>query len=384
MTEKLNHYVSQAPFNPMEVEELTPEQEKFYLASQWKMMWWRLRRHKLAVWSGIILLTLYVSILFSEFLAPYNLHTRNADFIFAPPQAIHFFHEGEFIGPFVYGQDYKLDMEILRREYSNNENIIQPLRFFCNGDRYEFWSLFESNIHLVCPAKGGTFYFLGTDRLGRDIWSRIIYGTRISLTVGLVGIVLSFILGISIGGAAGYFGGWVDSTAQRAIEILRSIPDLPLWMGLSAALPVTWSPIAVFFGLTLILGLVDWPGLARAVRSKLLALREEDYCTAAVLMGAPPSRIIYRHLLPNFMSHLIASATLSIPSMILAETALSFLGLGLRPPITSWGVLLVEAQNLEAVELYPWLLLPAVPVIITVLAFNFFGDGLRDAADPYK
>ena len=227
MTEKLNHYVSQAPFNPMEVEELTPEQEKFYLASQWKMMWWRLRRHKLAVWAGIILLTLYVSILFSEFLAPYNLHTRNADFIFAPPQTIHFFHEGKFIGPFVYGQDYKLNMDILRREYSDNENIIQPLRFFCNGDKYEFWSLFESNVHLVCPAKGGTFYFLGTDRLGRDIWSRIIYGTRISLTVGLVGIILSFILGISIGGAAGYFGGWVDSTAQRAIEILRSIPDLP-------------------------------------------------------------------------------------------------------------------------------------------------------------
>ena len=212
----------------------------------------------------------------------------------------------------------------------------------------------------------------------------MIYGTRISLTVGLVGIILSFILGISIGGAAGYFGGWVDNLAQRAIEILRSIPELPLWMGLSAALPVNWRPIAVFFGLTLILGLVDWPGLARAVRSKLLALREEDYCTAAVLMGARPRRIIYRHLLPNFMSHLIASATLSIPSMILAETALSFLGLGLRPPITSWGVLLVEAQNMEAVELYPWLLLPAIPVIITVLAFNFFGDGLRDAADPYK
>ena len=275
-------------------------------------------------------------------------------------------------------------METLRREYTDNQDMVQPLRFFCRGDEYEFWSLFETDFHLVCAAKGGTFFFLGTDRLGRDIWSRMIYGTRISLTVGLVGIILSFILGISIGGAAGYFGGWVDNLAQRAIEILRSIPELPLWMGLSAALPVNWSPIAVFFGLTLILGLVDWPGLARAVRSKLLALREEDYCTAAVLMGAPPRRIIYRHLLPNFMSHLIASATLSIPSMILAETALSFLGLGLRPPITSWGVLLVEAQNMEAVELYPWLLLPAIPVIITVLAFNFFGDGLRDAADPYK
>ena len=384
MTDKLAHFVSQAPFNPMQVDELTPEQEKFYMASQWKMMWWRLRKHRLAVWSGAILFVLYASILVSECIAPYGLQTRNADFIFAPPQKVQFFHEGEFIGPFVYSLDYRLNMEILRREYADNQDVVQPLRFFCRGDVYEFWSLFESDFHLVCAAKGGTFFFLGTDRLGRDIWSRMIYGTRISLTVGLVGIILSFILGISIGGAAGYFGGWVDNLAQRAIEILRSIPELPLWMGLSAALPVNWSPIAVFFGLTLILGLVDWPGLARAVRSKLLALREEDYCTAAVLMGARPRRIIYRHLLPNFMSHLIASATLSIPSMILAETALSFLGLGLRPPITSWGVLLVEAQNMEAVELYPWLLLPAIPVIITVLAFNFFGDGLRDAADPYK
>ena len=384
MTDKLAHFVSQAPFNPMQVDELTPEQEKFYMASQWKMMWWRLRKHRLAVWSGAILFVLYASILVSECIAPYGLQTRNADFIFAPPQKVQFFHEGEFIGPFVYSLDYRLNMEILRREYVDNQDVVQPLRFFCRGDVYEFWSLFETDFHLVCAAKGGTFFFLGTDRLGRDIWSRMIYGTRISLTVGLVGIILSFILGISIGGAAGYFGGWVDNLAQRAIEILRSIPELPLWMGLSAALPVNWSPIAVFFGLTLILGLVDWPGLARAVRSKLLALREEDYCTAAVLMGAPPRRIIYRHLLPNFMSHLIASATLSIPSMILAETALSFLGLGLRPPITSWGVLLVEAQNMEAVELYPWLLLPAIPVIITVLAFNFFGDGLRDAADPYK
>ena len=227
-------------------------------------------------------------------------------------------------------------------------------------------------------------FLLGTDRLGRDMLSRILYGARISLTVGLIGIAISFFLGIVLGGLSCYYGGWVDSVVQRLIEIIRSFPELPLWMALSAALPVTWSPILVYFGITIILGLFDWTGLARAVRSKLLSLREEDFATAAVLMGAKPKRVIFRHLLPSFTSHLIASATLSIPSMILGETALSFLGLGLRPPITSWGVLLNEAQNINVVALYPWLMLPVVPVIVVVLAFNFLGDGLRDAADPYK
>jgi peptide/nickel transport system permease protein len=378
------HYVSTAPFDPHSIERLTPEQERYYMASQWRMMWWRLKRHRLAVFSGVILLAMYLSIAISEIIAPYDLHTRNTDFIYAPPQRMHFFHEGSFVGPFVYGFKYRLNMENLRREYTEDQGKVEALRFFCQGDEYSFWGLGMGQFHLVCPAEGGTLFLLGTDRLGRDILSRMIYGARISLTVGLVGITISFVLALTLGGLAGYYGGWVDNVVQRLIEIIRSFPELPLWMALSAALPVTWSPIGVFIGITVILGLIDWTGLGRAVRSKLLALREEDFATAAVLMGARPSRVIARHLLPNFMSHLIASATLSIPSMILGETALSFLGLGLRPPITSWGVLLTEAQNINVVALYPWLMLPVVPVIIVVLAFNFLGDGLRDAADPYK
>ncbi len=380
----LPHYVSGEPFDPYSIEALTPDQERYYLASQWRMMWWRLKRHRLAVFSGIILLLLYSSILISELLAPYDLHSRHNRHIFAPPQELRLFHDGQFVGPFVYGLKFRLNMENLQREYSEDVKKVMPLRFFCSGDGYEWWGGIKADYHLFCPAEGGTAFLLGTDRLGRDILSRMILGARISLTIGLVGITISFVLGIVLGGLAGYYGGWVDSAVQRSIEIIRSFPELPLWMALSAALPVTWSPIGVFVGITVILGFIDWTGLARAVRSKLLALREEDFCTAAVLMGAKPGRVIGRHLLPNFMSHLIASATLSIPSMILGETALSFLGLGLRPPITSWGVLLTEAQNINAVALYPWLMYPVIPVIIVVLAFNFLGDGLRDAADPYK
>ncbi len=383
-TAPLDHYVSPEPFVAQEAERLTPEQERYYMASQWRMMWWRLKRHRLAVIAGAVLAVMYLSIVVSEILSPYNLHSRHTDFLYAPPQQVHLFHQGRLIGPFVYGLNYKLNMENLKREYTDDPSRVQPIRFFCRGDAYEFWGLIPGRLHLFCAAEGGTLFLLGTDRLGRDMLSRILSGARISLTVGLFGIMFSFTLGIIIGGLAGYYGGWVDNLTQRLIEVLRSFPELPLWMALSAALPVTWSPIYIYFGITIILGLLDWTGLARAVRSKLLAIREEDFVTAAILMGARPRRVIARHMVPSFMSHLIASATLSVPGMILGETALSFLGLGLRPPITSWGVLLYEAQNINVVALYPWLMLPVVPVIIVVLAFNFFGDGLRDAADPYK
>ncbi len=383
-TGPLEHYVSTAPFEPEAAEALTPEQEEFYRASQWRIMWWKFRRHRIAVVALVILVLLYGSALITEFLAPYEVSTRDSANIFAPPQTVHLFHEGQFVGPFVYGYSVKLNLEKMKREFTPDTDKVERLRFFCRGDEYRFWGMFDADLHLVCPAKDGTFFLMGTDRLGRDMFSRIIYGTRISLTVGLLGIAVSFLIGITLGGISGYYGGWIDNVIQRLIEMVRSFPELPLWMALSAALPVTWSPILIYFGITIILGMLDWPGLARAVRSKFLALREEDFATAAVLMGASPGRVIGRHLLPSFTSHLIASLTLSVPSMILGETALSFLGLGLRPPITSWGVLLNEAQNINVVALYPWLMLPVLPVLVVVLAFNFLGDGMRDAADPYN
>ena len=380
----MGHFVSDAPFDPNEAEKTSSAQVRYAQASQLQLMWWEFRKHRVALYSGIFLILMYATVFVSEFLAPYSQQARNTDFIYAPPQSIHLFHEGKFIGPFVYGRDQKLDMENLQRKYTDNLTDVQPIRFLCRGDDYMFWGLIPGNLHLICPAKGGQMFLLGTDRLGRDVLSRIIYGARISLTIGIFGVTMSFILGIVIGGLAGYHGGWFDALTQRLIEVLQSIPSIPLWMALAAIIPVTWSPILVYVGITLILGLLDWTGLARAVRSKLLALREEDFVLAARLMGAGSGRIIRRHLIPGFMSHLIASATLTIPAMILGETALSFLGIGLRAPISSWGILLTEARSINILALYPWLMLPVIPVIAVILAFNFLGDGLRDAADPYK
>ena len=313
----LPHYVSDAPFDPHSVEVMSDDQARVYQASQLKLMWWKFRKHRLAVASGVFLLILYAMITIVEFLAPYNLHTRNVDFIHSPPQRVHLFDNGNFVGPFVYGQKMTLDMDTLRRVYTDMPDDVQKLRFFCDGDPYKFWGVVETDFHLVCPAKGGQAFLLGSDRLGRDVLSRILYGSRISLTIGLLGIAMSFVLGITIGGLAGYHGGWFDLIVQRVIEVLQSIPSIPLWMALAAIMPVTWSPIIIYLGITAILGLIDWTGLARSVRSKLLSLREEDYVQAAQLMGAGSGRIIGRHLVPGFMSHLIATATMSIPGMIL-------------------------------------------------------------------
>ncbi len=380
----LPHYVSAEAYDPNSIERDASIEGPLAHASQRKLMWWYFRQHKLALVSGIFLVLVYLSILISEFLAPYNLHTRETEFIYAPPASVHIFRDGSLVRPYTYGQTMKLNMVTLRREYSDDRSDIQPIRFFCRGDSYKFWNLFESDFHLFCPAEGGHLFLLGTDRLGRDVLSRTIYGARISLTIGIFGVMLSFFLGVIIGGLAGYRGGVFDMLVQRVTEVLQSIPSIPLWMALATIIPLTWSPLLVYVGITVILSLLDWTGLARAVRSKLLSLREEDYVVAAQLLGAKGGRVIRRHLIPGFMSHLIASATLTVPGMILGETALSFLGIGLRPPITSWGILLTEARSINIIALYPWLLFPVIPVILVILAFNFLGDGLRDAADPYK
>jgi len=355
-----------------------------YTASQWRLMWWKFREHRLAVAAGWFLIILYLIAGFCEFVAPYPLDHRDISNSYSPPQRLHFFSERGFHPwPFVYRLKWTRDAETLRKTYAEDRSRRYPIRFFARGEPYRLWGVFPSHRHLIGVDPGGTLFLLGTDGLGRDLLSRILYGARISLTVGLVGVVISFILGLMAGLASGYFGGWLDHGIQRFIEIIRSFPAIPLWMALSAALPPSWSPLQVYFGITVVLSFIGWTGLARQVRGKILSAREEDFAMAAVVAGVSRWRIMWRHLLPSCASHVIVVLTLTVPRMILGETALSFLGLGLRPPVTSWGVLLKEAQNVQAVAVHPWLLTPVSFVVLAVLAFNFVGDGLRDAADPY-
>jgi len=366
-------------------EERVAYEEELYVASQWKLMWWKFKKHKMAIAAIVVLLILYLLAIFCEFFAPYYLHKRYIEYIYTSSQRLHFFNEEGFhLLPFVYGLKREIDPVTLRKSYFEDEREIYPVRFFVRGDKYKFWNLFKTDLHFFgVEGRGGTIFLLGTDRLGRDMFSRILYGARISLSIGLVGVFFSLVIGVVLGGISGYYGGVADTIIQRLIEVLRSFPTIPLWMSLSAALPSHWPPLRVYFGIVIILSLFGWTGLARVVRGKLLVLREEDFAMAARLTGSKEMRIITLHLLPNFMSHIIVSITLAIPYMILGETTLSFLGIGLQPPITSWGVLLKEAQNVCTIALHPWLLIPAFFVITTILAFNFLGDGLRDAADPY-
>ena len=369
--------------------ETTPSQsrdhkEDLYTAKPWQLIWRRFSKHVLAVVSMWFLVILALCALFAEQVAPYDPFEVERLRTLAPPTPIHFFQDGRFTGPFVYGLSRERDPETARVIYETDTETVLPIRLFHAGDDYSFFGLFETNIHLF-GVEGRREYvnLLGTDDLGRDVFSRLIHGARVTLSAGLIGVAFAFILGLTLGSISGYFGGWIDSSIQRLMEFIRSIPTIPLWMGLAAALPIAWDPIFVYVLITLILALIGWTHLARVVRGQFFAIRNEDYVMAARLAGASEYRIITKHMLPSMTSYIIAALTLAVPEMILGETALSFLGLGLRPPVVSWGVLLQDAQNLRSISLAPWLLSPGIAVVLTVLAFNFLGDGLRDAADPY-
>jgi peptide/nickel transport system permease protein len=360
------------------------DEERLYVASQWSLMFHHFRKHKLAVLGSIVVVFMYSVSIFHGFLAPYEKLMRSEYMYMAPQKLLFNDGNGFSLRPYVHGITATSDPKTFTRMFVSDETVRYPVEFFVQGDEYSFLGLFKTKLHFIGVQKPGYLFLMGTDDLGRDLFSRILYGSAISLSIGLMGVLASFLLGISLGGISGYYGGVVDTIIQRVIEFLISIPTIPLWMALSAAVPASWTAIQVYFAITIILSLRGWCGLARIVRSKMLEVSQYDFVMAAKLAGASDARIISRHLIPSFMSFLIVDMTLAIPSMILGETSLSFLGLGLRPPVVSWGVLLQAATNIRTVATYPWIMYPGAFLILTVLAFNFMGDGLRDAADPYK
>lgn len=366
-------------------ESLSAPEDEVFVASQWQLMRWKFAKHKLARTALVVIILLYGMALFAEFIAPYGSNTRHRGFIFAPPTTIRFVGEDGFqLRPFVYRYEGSVDLRTRVRQYEPDTSTEYPIRLFVRGESYKLWNLIETDLHLFGTDEGGKIFLMGTDTMGRDVFSQTVYGARVSLTIGLLGVFLSLFLGMILGGISGYFGGQVDNVIQRLMELLRSFPSLALWMALAAALPRDWSQLQIYFAIVVILSLMGWTTLGRQVRGKIYSLKNEDYIVAARLNGCGTARIIAVHLIPGFFSHIIATLTLAIPTMIIAETALSFLGIGLQRPAVSWGVLLEQAQNVRALMFSPWLLFPGFFVVITVLAFNFLGDGLRDAADPYQ
>ena len=359
-------------------------EERVSVASNWTLVWWRFRKHRLAVASALVLLGFYAVVLCPDFFSTQDPEATDARLAFIPVQRVRLF-DGWAPRPWVPGIIGKRNPITLRMEWRLDETRKIPVHLFASGYPYRLLGLVPLRVHLLgaAPGAGASVHLLGTDRLGRDQWSRLAHGTQTSMTIGLTAVTLSVVFGVLLGGISGYVGGLPDLIIQRVIELLQSLPTIPIWLALTAALPRDWSPLRVFFAITVILSLVGWTTLGREVRGRFLSLREEDYVLAAELAGASRRRIIGRHMVPNFLSHIIATSTLAIPAMIINETALSFLGLGIRPPAISWGVLLQEAQNIQTLALAPWLLVPGLVVIVSVLAFNLVGDGLRDAADPY-